>query len=252
MAADQAPIQSIARGASILFAVADSGDGLRPREISERLEINQQTVYRLARSLAASGLLRRGTDGRYLLGIGVGVLAEAFAQQLGAAEHLAPYVRALAARTEETCYAVGWQDSEIVVLTIARGQNAVQASAVPLGLANDAHARASGKLLLAFEPPAQRDAYLGAHPLVSRTEHTLVDRAALDAEIATAREHGYATDREEFAAGLSCLAVRLGSGALAYALVLSAPTERFDRNFEDYLATAREVAASGALPLSSG
>lgn len=236
-------VQSAARVVGILLAVARSDDGLTAREISEQVEISRQATYHLLHTLVGCGVLTRDDRSRYMLGLRVGTLAEGFRRQLAPSEHLGALVRKVAIATGETAYAAGWWGGAPTTLHVARGRNTVQATAVPQGYGADAHARAAGKLLLAHADPALREAYLETHPLRRLTPWTMVGREQLEAELERIRVEGYAADRQEFAEGLSCLAVPLDDGRLPYALGISAPTDRFDRLWERYLASMREVAA---------
>jgi IclR family acetate operon transcriptional repressor len=239
-------VQSAHRAVGILLAVAQSDSGLTTREISERLNIGRQATYHLLHTLLGSGMLTRNDRNRYLLGRRVGTLAEAFARQLAPAEHLAPAVRLLAQETGETAYASGWFLGDIAVLTVSRGTHAVQAAEVPRGYVGNAHARASGKLLLAFAPDAVRNAYLEVHPPTPVTPKTIVGRAELDREFAVIRHQRYALDNEEFATGLCCVAVPFDDGFSPFVLGLSAPRERFVAHQDSYLATMRRIVASGS------
>ena len=69
------------------------------------------------------------------------------------------------------------------------------------------HCTASGKLLLASLPAARRRRLVATLPLERYTERTLIDANALEAELARIRRVGYATDNEEYLAGLVCVAV---------------------------------------------
>ena len=228
-------VQSVARAASILVAVGESDSGLTTREISERVGLNRQTAYHLIHTLTGAGLLTRNERNLYVLGLRVGTLAEGFRRHLAPPERLAPYVRRIASETGETAYAAGWLEGEIVTMSVVRGQNAVQASAVPQGLTSDGHARASGKLLLAYAAPEVRNDYFDHHVLTQRTPYTITSRERLEVEFDEIRRLGYATDREEFALGLCCLTVPLDGGGAPYAFGLSAPAERFTTSFATYL-----------------
>jgi IclR family acetate operon transcriptional repressor len=235
-------VQSAARAVAILMAVAQSEQGLTTKEISERVAIGRQATYHLLHTLVGAGVLARDDRNRYRLGIRVGTLAEGFARQLAPSEHLAPMVRELRHATGETAYASGWVSGEIAVLTVSRGTNPILAAEVTQGHVGDAHARASGKLLLAYATSAVRDAYLKAHPLTKRTPNTITTRAALDRELASIREQAFAEDNEEFAGGLCCLAVPLDAGYSPFALSLSAPRDRFVEERDRYLATLQRIA----------
>lgn len=228
-------VQSVSRALTILMQVAASTDGLTVAEISRRTGLRQATTYHLIHTLNAAGFLAKGTQKKYRLGLSIGTLVEAFGRQIAPPEHLLPHVRSLALATGEAAFAVGWVDGEVVALCQVPGQHALTVSAFHVGQVGDAHARSSGKLLLAFAPPGVRERYLRSHPPQQRTPHTLVDPEDLDREFTKIRMEGYATDIEEFALGVCCLAAPLDGGASPFAFSISTPKERFERNFDSYL-----------------
>ncbi|HEY9409235.1 MAG TPA: IclR family transcriptional regulator [Jiangellaceae bacterium] len=234
-------VQSAARTVAILLAVAQSESGLTTKEISEQVKIGRQAVYHLLHTLVGVGMLTRGTGNRYVLGLRVGTLAQGFERHLAPSEHLAPIVRRLSQQTDETAYAAGWWLGEIAVLAVARGNHPVQAAETPQGHTGGAHARASGKLLLAFASPATRDGYLEAHQLTAVTPATITDPGKLSRELERIRHQGYSVDNEEFAAGLCCLAVPFDAGHSPFVLALSAPKERFEEHFDRNLAIMRQL-----------
>jgi DNA-binding IclR family transcriptional regulator len=84
------------------------------------------------------------------------------------------------------------------------------------------HASAAGKVFLAYGVSAIR-------PRLERlTPRTLVDRAALEEDLAAVRERGYATLVDELEPGLSVVAapVRDAGGGVVAALAVSGPTTR--------------------------
>lgn len=90
------------------------------------------------------------------------------------------------------------------------------------------HCTASGKLFLAFLPAARRNTLLGALSLEALTRNSLTDVPALQAECDAIAARGYATDREEFMAGLIAVAVpvRDAHGAVRAAIAVHAPAAR--------------------------
>lgn len=238
-------VQSAARAIGILLEVAQSEKGLTTKEISERVGIGRQATYHLLHTLVESGMLTRVEGRRYVLGLGVGMLAEGFGRQLAPGEHLAPIVREVAQRTGETSYATGWWSNEITVLTVARGTNPVRAAEVPHGHIGHAHARASAKLILAYAPAELRQQYLASHERVALTKNTKTEVAALEEDFARIRELGYSEEEEEFALGLCCLAVPLGPAVSPFALSISAPRERFLEERDRYLSELLTVAKLG-------
>jgi DNA-binding IclR family transcriptional regulator len=234
----------VARAVAILGTVAASAHGLRAMEIADRLGLGRQATYHLLHTLVGGSMLTRNQQNRYVLGLHIATLADAFVRQLEPPEHLAPLVRAITAGTGETAYAAGWRNGEIVNLVSVPGSNAIQAVVVPQGYSQFAHARATGKLLLAYATPEARAHYFATHALDRRTANTLTDRAKLEAELVRIREDGVSVDREEFALGLCCLAVPVGRTGAPFAIGLSAPSERFDAKRDDYLRIMRGIAQS--------
>lgn len=116
------------------------------------------------------------------------------------------------------------------MLASVEGSQLVRVAEVASGPYEHGHARANGKVLLAYAWPEVRDAYLRTRPLVSVTSSTITDRAALERELDRIRKRGYGYDHEEYAVGICCIAAPvLRDGRVVAALGLSVPTERFKR-----------------------
>jgi DNA-binding IclR family transcriptional regulator len=241
-------IQSLGRGFEVLFCIARSERGLQAKEVIQEAGLDRQTVYHILQSLNAIGIVTKTTSNRYVVGLRAAELVEAFHRHLGPAERLAPLVRAVAQETGETAYAVGWVDNEIIALTAARGTKTITAAEVPRGYGSNAHARASGKLLLALADPSHSSGYLDSHELTKLTPNTLTDRKALEREFENIRKVRHSIEREEFASGLCCLAVPVGKAGSTYALAISVPEERFEASREVYLTAMRSIADHGLVP----
>ena len=242
---DKPRVQSAARVVEILQLVAQSdSEGISARDISARLKLPRQVVYHLAHTLVATDMLRKAGGNNYVLGLGVAALAQSFRRQMAAPASLGTYAERASAMTGETAYVVGWADDDIVVLVSARGSAAIQAAEVPRGTAGDAHARASGKLLLAMAPDHEVERYLVGHAFTARTPNTIVTRAAFDAELARIRSDWVSTEIQEYALGLSCMAVPIGKVPSQMVLGISAPSDRFASHKDEYGEMLKAIASS--------
>ena len=130
-------------------------------------------------------------------------------------------------------------------LRLVRATPAVGDSPAARDLA-PANAIAAGKLLLAFRDP-WREAVLAA-PLTPVTERTVIEPAALRAELDRTRERGYALEDEEFRPGVRALAVpvRGHDDEVVAALALSSAGATLDALLEragDVVATGDELSA---------
>ena len=240
-------VQSAARAVDVLLAVARAeSSGISASTISAQLNVPRQVIYHIAHTLTEMNMLRKIGRGSYILGLAVGPIVQGFRRQMGSSDMVSTFADRAAALTGETAYVVGWLDDEIVVLGTARGAGIIQAAEVPQGTAGDAHARASGKLLLAMANDREVDRYLASNPLKRRTLNTLTTRKALDAEFSKIREHWYATEHEEYELGLSCMAVPLGKVPSMFALGISAPTARLDAKLDIQLALLKKLAVESS------
>lgn len=166
-------VQSAVRVSQILIFVAESRTGVKAHEISDGLGIPRQATYHLVHTLRSIGMLRKNEQNRYVLGLAATPIAAGLQRQLAPQEHIRSLVRAVVSETHETAYAVGWIEDEVVILFSARGDALVQAAEEALGRSFDAHARASGKLLLALTENGRRTRYINSHSLNARTPNTL-------------------------------------------------------------------------------
>jgi IclR family acetate operon transcriptional repressor len=240
-------IRSVSRAATVLELIArHGGGGLRAGEIAASLEIPLPTAYHLLSTLADEGLLTKADDRRYQLGPKVGLLADAFAAQISAPELLVSRLRELSDRTGETAYLSAWRRGDAVLLSIIDGRKTVRVTGLHLGYSGLAHARASGKVLLAYGRDGTLEEYLQRHSMEVRTGRTVTDARALEAEMMRTRAAGYAIDEEEFAEGVSCVAAPIGDGTMA--IGISAPAERFRALRSELIAAVLDVASTTVVP----
>jgi IclR family acetate operon transcriptional repressor len=240
-------IQSVARASRLLLWVAQQPLGATAKEIAVAQKLALPTAYHLVNTLVDQGLLTKDADRRYVLGRSASILAQAYLRGKSVSENLLAAVRQLAERTGETAYLADWGDNDIRVLASVEGSEMVRVAEVASGPYEHGHARANGKVLLAYAWPEIRAGYLQTHPMVRLTDATICDAAELERELERIRRRGYAYDREEYAVGVSCVAAPLlQDGHIIAALGISVPTERFKRRRRELTDTLLEVVAENA------
>ena len=256
-------IRSVSRAARILLLFAER-EGRTAKEVAVALELAVPTCHHLLNTLVAEGLLTKDSRRQYHLGPRVGALSDAFLRRIAPQEQLVAELRRLAQTTGETGYLSGWRNDDVVVLASVEGTHAVRVAGLHAGFTGDAHARSSGKLLLALAPAVARDLYLDSRQLARLTRHTIVQRDLLESELVRIRQRGYAFDEEEFREGVACVSAPvIDDGLVSAAFTVSAPVERFRERRREFveavLAAARAVssastmtAADSALPHVDG
>lgn len=223
-------VRSVSKAVRILLYLADEGEGATARQIAVALGYPVATTYHLLNTLHEEGVLAKDSRRSYHLGPMVGALADAFLRHSDPPEYLMEPLRELAGSTGETAYLSGWQHDDAVVLGTVEGNHAVRVKGLHNGFTGFAHARASGKLFLAFARPTNLDRYLATHPLEPRTPNTITDAKRFATELHRVAKQGFAIDREEFTLGVSCVSAPVLEGGLAIATyTVAAPSERFER-----------------------
>jgi IclR family acetate operon transcriptional repressor len=243
-AGGQTRIRSVARASRVMIWVAAQPHGATAKEIAEAHGLALPTTYHLLNTLVDQGLLARDMHRRYIVGPSTAILAEAHLRTKSVPDSLLAALRDVARRTEETAYLADWGEYDIRVLGSVEGMQMVRVAEVGTGPYEHGHARANGKVLLAFASPEVRQAYLRNHPLVPVTKATVCEPAAFEQELARIRERGFAVDQEEFAAGVCCVGAPIRqNGHVVASLGLSVPSERFEERRAELTAALLEVVA---------
>jgi DNA-binding IclR family transcriptional regulator len=216
------------------------------KDLAAAMDAPLPTTYHMLNTLVEVGAIVKADKRGFLLGPRIGALGDAYLEQGEPILLLEPAVRQLANDTGETAYISAWRHGEIEVVATEPGTHPVRVAQVPRGTHGFAHARASGKVMLAFARPGLREDYLRRNPLEKLTPNTIDDADVLKTELEEVARLGYGLDREEFALEVTCAAAPiLSSGHIVAALTVSAPTARFQKNFDaliDALNDARRTA----------
>jgi DNA-binding IclR family transcriptional regulator len=188
--------------------------------LAEELQIHPRTARRLLNRMAQDGWLTRRDGARptYAPTMRIVALAAQLAERAPLVRHAHELAAGLHAATGDAVHLAVPAYRSALRLVRAPARAGVTLAARDLA---PVHAVAAGKLLLAFRDP-WREVVLAA-PLPAMTERTLVDPAALRAELAAIRVRGLAVEDGESRAGVRALAapVRDDAGEVVAALALS-------------------------------
>lgn len=246
-------VQSVERAAQVLITVASMPESERTvKGLVKALGTTVPTMYHLLNTLVDVRLLTRDEHRRYHLGVTVGYLASAYYSQQRVSEELVGPLRGLTESTGETAYLSGWRDGDLEILAQMSGTRAVRVMDLGPGYHGGAHARASGKVLLAFASLEQRQRYLDRHPLRKLTPRTMTNPTSFARELQRVATRGFASEEEEFSEGVACLSVPITDGPILLgAYTISAPIDRYRRMREEYLSHLR-IAARMAVARPAG
>jgi Transcriptional regulator len=180
-----ATLQGLDRGLQALAAVSARPDGLSVADLAAEIGIDRAVAYRIVETLEQHGLVVRTEGRRYRLGAGVIALAERFHPQLLHAA--SPVLQELADATRAAAFlTVEHDELEGVPVAGAEARAASEAVHVGyrIGVRHALDRGANGLAILALRPPVEGE----------------------PAEVARARERGYASTSGHLQPGASGIA----------------------------------------------
>jgi DNA-binding IclR family transcriptional regulator len=249
-----AAVKSADRVMTILDLLGERGP-MTFSELVAELELPKSSAHSLLATMTDRGYLELDPERRaYRVGIRVWQLARTRSDIEGLRVLLEPLMDRLGAETTETVQLARLEGAEVVYLGITEAAHPMKLMSTP-GARLPAHGSGVGKVLLAaLDPDDARARLERALPLAALTEHTITDPDQLMAELERVRKRGYATDQEEFAIGLRCVAMPVvdGDGRTVAAMSVSIPTPRWSREIATHAREALAEAAERAHGLLAG
>jgi DNA-binding IclR family transcriptional regulator len=241
------------RAVAVLEALVAAERPAALAELTGMVRLPKPTLYRMLGMLASAGLVIRepGTR-RYAPGPRLAVLGRSIMLNGSLRAERRAILSRLVEEIGETCNFTMLDGAQVVYVDRVEAawplrMTLTSGSHVPL------HCTASGKLLLALLPKASRERLSAQLGLTRYTESTITDAKCLAAELARIRTRRYATDNEEFHAGLVCVAVPvLGNKRACAAVAVQAPASRMPlARALGYLPVLRRAASAMASTLNT-
>lgn len=222
-------VQSVDRALDILEAFNYSKEALGVTELSHKLNLHKNNVFRLLATLEVRGYIEQDRkNGNYRLGIKTFEVANVFLHHLGMRRQARPILEELVGRCDETAYLAVTDGPQVVYVLMHETSQTVRV--VPrLGHRLPAYCTASGKVQLAYESPDRLVQLFREYPFRKHTDHTLDSLESLLEHLQEVARLGFAVDNEELEYGVRCVAapVRDYSHRVVAGVGLSGPVSRF-------------------------
>ncbi|QCS44938.1 IclR family transcriptional regulator [Natrinema versiforme] len=216
-----------------LFEVVEGMEefgGCGVRELADYIDVPKSTVHIYLKSLEDAGYVVQ-RDGQYQLSlrflqVGGQVRHNNGLYQVGRNE-----IDELAQETGEVA-TIGCEECGYRVMLYRTEPIGAIFNNAPTGEYTRMHWTALGKAMLSQQSDERIGEIIEEHGLPQATEHTIVDRDALQDEIETVREQGYAIEDEERVNGVRSVAVPVSSeGVTADAAIsVAGPKHDFDED----------------------
>ena len=220
-------IQSVSHCLDVLEQFSTDAEELGVTELSKRLKLHKNNVFRLLATLESRGYIEQNrTTENYRLGIRCLQLGQSYVQHMGLLRQARPIMAELVRQVRETTYLAVLRRAAVVPVEVIEADRPVRIVS-QLGEALPLHCTAAGKAYLAFEAEDDLRALL-PDGLTRFTDRTLVERQALAQQLKTVAALGYAVDLGEHVEDIRAVAapVRDYARGVVGALAIAAPASR--------------------------
>lgn len=222
-------ISSLVNGLRVLELLAGK-ESLSVTEVGRLLDMDRSASNRFLLTLRDMGYVKADQHARYRLTFKVFEIGNKIADIVEVRPVARPYMRKLVNLHKETVN-LGYLDGfDIVTIDVVSGQEVIRFDST-IGSRSPIHTLAMGKAILAFRPEEQQTAYLESTDFQPFTPNTITNVERFRKELEKVRRQGYALDNEEWAIGVSCVAVPVFdfTSHPSHAISISGPS----RNFTD-------------------
>ena len=200
-------IQSVAHSLDVLEQFFGDVDELGVTELSKRLKLHKNNVFRLLATLEARGYIEQNkASENYRLGIKCLHLGRRYIHHMGLVRQARPILADVARKCRESAFVAVARRDGVVPLEAAEPEDRAVRITPPIGQTLPLHCTAIGKAHLAFDPEEQLRATLPEH-LDRYTSATIVDRSMLLEQLSSVAREGYSVDSGEYLEDVSSIAV---------------------------------------------
>lgn len=223
-------IQSVVHALDLLEAFKGENDELGVTELSKKLGLHKNNVFRLLATLELRGYIEQDKQtGNYKLGVKVLELGQQFVKHLGLLRQAHPVMRYILSKCNENVYISVLRGASCVYIDGLEANQVVKVTS-RIGNRLPLHATASGKILLAYEQEDEVSKYFPSEELKRFTDFTITSRSAFLQVLKEVRKSGYAMDSEELDLGVRCVAapIRDYTRKVVGAVSISAPSIRMN------------------------
>lgn len=221
-------IQAVSHALDLLEQFHDDVDELGVTELSKRLKLHKNNVFRLLATLESRGYIEQNkATENYRLGLKALELGQTFIKQMGLLRQAKPILENMAHACNETCYVAIFKEGHVVYLDMVETDMTVRVVS-RVGSRLPSYCTASGKVHMAFMSEDEVNEILPEEQFRTFTDTTIASRTALKKELITIAEQGYAIDNEELDLGVHCVAapIRDYTRRIVGAISISGPSMR--------------------------
>ena len=228
---DSYSIQSVENALDVLEALCEEEDEVRISRLSEKLNMNKTSVFRLLATFESRGYVERKKEsGKYQLGLSAYEIGQKLISRMGLLKQAHPVMERFVRDCDEAAYIAVQRDNEVLFLDVVDTSQQVKIVSLVgkrFPLANNA----AGQIILTYGQPSQQ-----------QTAEVRFKSLANGDQI---KQNGYVYESGGLGDGICCIATPLFSsgGELSGCLCMVGPDFRLttDKIENDYLPKLKET-----------
>ena len=240
-------IQSVDHALDVLEAFHGEEDELGITELSRRLKLHKNNIFRILATLESRGYVEQNlsTD-NYRLGLKTLEMGQTYIRHTGLLSVARPLMEELNAKVSENVYIGILKDRYAFYLDVVESTHTVRVLS-RVGCRVPTYCSAMGKAQLAYESMETIMDILNKKELKKFTANTISMREDVIKHLMLVKETGYAIDDEEWDEGVRCVAAPIFdyTRKVVGAISISAPSVRMgmERVKKEYVPLIKEACA---------
>jgi len=228
-------VKSIIKAVDILELLSREHE-LGITEISNILELDKSTVFRIVATLREKGMVDQNPiTQRYHNSLKLFELGNRIVEDLGLRRIAQPVIKELAEKTRETVNLAILDGSSIVYIDKIESPATIKVD-LPIGKRLPSYCTGLGKAILAFLSNEKVDEIIGTTKFEKYTLKTHLNKEEFLKELKEIRVKGYSFDDEEYVEGLKCIAAPIldFKGESLAAISIAIPSYRYDKFVDNH------------------
>ncbi len=222
-------IQAVVHALSLLEEFSGDVDELGVTELSKRLKLHKNNVFRLLATLEEKGYIEQNkVTENYRLGIKSLELGQTFIRQMGVLRQARPVMKRLCQDLRENVYIGAIRNRNVVYLAVEESDQAVRVVS-RVGAQLPVWCSAIGKAQVALMNFGELEKVMPPDKdWRARTPKSITDKERFLRELERIREQGYAVDDEEYDLDVKCVgaAIRDYTKRVVAGISVSGPSFR--------------------------
>ena len=200
-------VQGLERGFAVVHAFGADARNLSITEVAQRTGLSRAVARRYLLTLHELGyVVQNGAE--FSLTPRILDLGFTYLSTIDVANIAQPVMEEIANTLHESCSAAVLDGTEVVYVARVQAKRIMSINLV-VGSRLPAHATSMGKVLLAYLPPQNLEAYLANAPFEALTKRTVTSAADLRKHLALVRQRGWAFADQESEMGIRTVAAPL-------------------------------------------